>query len=76
MAGLTSAAGLVGFLSEPDNALRIFALNALNDNIDLLWPEVSGHIGQMYVLLQRLSQSFHCSRLTSLSNHTLKWFRS
>jgi len=50
MAGLTSAAGLVGFLSEPDNALRSFALNALNDNIDLLWPEVSGHIGQMYVL--------------------------
>lgn len=57
MAGLTSAAGLVGFLSEPDNALRSFALNALNDYIDLLWPEVSGHIGQMYVLWQRVSES-------------------
>jgi 26S proteasome regulatory subunit N2 len=72
MAGLTSAAGLVGFLSEPDNALRSFALNALNDNIDLLWPEVSGHIGQMYVLWQRVNQS-----LPSFARQPyIKWIRS
>lgn len=47
MGGLTSAAGLVGFLSEPDNDLRSFALQRLNEEIDLLWPEVAGSVGQM-----------------------------
>lgn len=47
MVGLTSAAGVVGFLSEPDPALRSFALQRLNDEIDLLWPEVAGSVSQM-----------------------------
>lgn len=47
MVGLTSAAGLVGFLSEPDPALRSFALQRLNEDIDLLWPEVAGSVGKM-----------------------------
>jgi hypothetical protein len=41
MPALTSAAGLVGFLSEPDPTL--------NEEIDSVWTEVSGSIGQMYV---------------------------
>ena len=49
MVGLTSAAGLVGFLSEPDPALQAFALERLNDEVDSVWPEISGSIGQMYV---------------------------
>lgn len=49
MVGLTSAAGLVGFLSEPDPALQAFALERLNDEIESVWTEVSGAIGQMYV---------------------------
>ena len=49
MVGLTSAAGLVGFLSEPDPALQAFALERLNEEIDSVWTEVSGSIGQMYV---------------------------
>jgi 26S proteasome regulatory subunit N2 len=48
--GITSAAGLVGFLAEPDPSLRSFALNSLNEHINLLWPEVSNSIAQMYVL--------------------------
>jgi len=48
MVGLTSAAGVVGFLSEPDPSLRSFALHRLNENIDLLWPEVAGSVSQMY----------------------------
>jgi hypothetical protein len=47
MVGLTSAAGLVGFLAEPDPALQSFALHTLNEHIDLLWPEVSASLGQM-----------------------------
>lgn len=49
MVGMPSAAGLVGFLSEPDTALQAFALQRLNDEIDSIWTEVSGSIGQMYV---------------------------
>ncbi|KAK7702905.1 proteasome regulatory particle base subunit [Botryosphaeria dothidea] len=52
MGGLTSAAGLVGFLSEPDNDLRSFALHRLNEEIDLLWPEVAGSVGQIEALYE------------------------
>jgi 26S proteasome regulatory subunit N2 len=49
MPALTSAAGLVGFLSEPDPTLQAFALERLNEEIDSVWTEVTGSIGQMYV---------------------------
>jgi 26S proteasome regulatory subunit N2 len=49
MATLTSAAGLIGFLAEPDPALRSFALHRLNEDVDLLWPELSKSIPQMCV---------------------------
>jgi 26S proteasome regulatory subunit N2 len=54
MVGLTSAAGIVGFLSEPDPALQSFALQRLNEEIDLLWPEVAGSVSQMYAGLALL----------------------
>jgi 26S proteasome regulatory subunit N2 len=47
MVDLTSAAGVVGFLSEPDPSLRAFALQRLDEEIDLLWPEVAGSVSQM-----------------------------
>lgn len=47
MVGITSAAGLVGFLTEQDPTLQAFALDRLNDEIDSVWTEVSGSIGQM-----------------------------
>ncbi|KAF2856791.1 26S proteasome regulatory complex, non-ATPase subcomplex, Rpn2/Psmd1 subunit [Plenodomus tracheiphilus IPT5] len=52
MVGLTSAAGVVGFLSEPDPALRSFALQRLNEEIDLLWPEVAGSVSQIEALYE------------------------
>ncbi|KAK6434291.1 proteasome regulatory particle base subunit [Oleoguttula sp. CCFEE 5521] len=52
MVALTSAAGLVGFLSEPDEALQAFALERLNDDIDSVWTEVSGSIGQIEALYE------------------------
>lgn len=48
MVGLVSAAGLIGFLSEPDPELRVFALKQLNAQVDLLWTEIAGSVGQMY----------------------------
>jgi 26S proteasome regulatory subunit N2 len=47
MAALTSAAGLVGFLAEPDPALRSFALHRLDADVGLLWPEISNSISDM-----------------------------
>ena len=49
MVGLTSSVGLVGFLSEPEPELQAYALERLNSEIDSVWTEVSGSIGQMYV---------------------------
>jgi 26S proteasome regulatory subunit N2 len=36
-------------LSEPDPTLQAFALERLNEEIDSVWTEVTGSIGQMYV---------------------------
>lgn len=47
MVGLISAAGLIGFLSEADPELRIFALRQLDSQVDLLWTEIASSIGQM-----------------------------
>ena len=52
MVGLTSAAGLVGFLSEPDAELQIFALRKLNDEINSLWTEVAGSVGEIEALYE------------------------
>ena len=49
MVGLVSAAGLVGFLSEPDPELRSFALKQLDSQVDLLWTEIANSVGEMYV---------------------------
>ncbi|KAK5171715.1 proteasome regulatory particle base subunit [Saxophila tyrrhenica] len=57
MVALTSAAGLVGFLSEPDSTLQAFALERLNDDIDSVWTEVSGSIGQIEALYEDSSFS-------------------
>jgi len=47
MVGISSAAGLVGFLSEPDPELRVFALKTLDAEVDLLWTEIVDAIPQM-----------------------------
>ncbi|KAL4899765.1 hypothetical protein BDW74DRAFT_183411 [Aspergillus multicolor] len=52
MVGLASAAGLVGFLSEPDSELKVFALQTLDSQIDLLWTEVVDSIPQIEALYE------------------------
>ncbi|KAG8533085.1 uncharacterized protein KY384_001868 [Bacidia gigantensis] len=52
MVGLTSAVGVLGFLSEPDPELQIFALRKLNEEIDSLWTEVVGLIDQVEALYE------------------------
>ena len=52
MVGLTSAVGVVGFLSEPDPELQIFALRKLNEEIDSLWTEVVDSVGEVEALYE------------------------
>ena len=59
MVGLTSAAGLVGFLSEPDPELKIYALKRLNEEVNLLWTEVADSVGQMSVPCAHTRKDVH-----------------
>lgn len=51
MPGLVSAAGLVGYLEEPDVSIQVYALQQLNDNIDNVWTEVVASLSRMYVAI-------------------------
>jgi 26S proteasome regulatory subunit N2 len=64
MVGLTSAAGVVGLLSEPDADLQIFALQKLNEQIDSLWTEVAGSVGEIEALYE--DESFPERQLAAL----------
>ena len=64
MVGLTSAAGIVGFLLEPDPELQIFALRKLNEEIDSLWTEVAGSVGEIEALYE--DESFPERELAAL----------
>lgn len=64
MTGVTSAAGLVGFLSEPDTQLRVFALERLNDDIEFLWMEIAGSVSMIEALSE--DESFPHRELASL----------
>ncbi|KAI9825906.1 MAG: proteasome regulatory particle base subunit [Thelocarpon impressellum] len=64
MVGLTSAAGLVGFLSEPDVELKIFALRRLNEEVDLLWTEIASSVWRLEALYE--DESFPERELAAL----------
>ncbi|EAS30093.2 26S proteasome regulatory subunit Rpn2 [Coccidioides immitis RS] len=64
MVGLVSAAGLVGFLSEPDTELKVFALKTLDTQVDSLWSEIAGSVGQIEALCE--DESFPERELASL----------
>lgn len=49
-ATVTSAAGLLGFLSEPEPEFKSYALKQLDSQVDLLWTEIAGSVGEMYDL--------------------------
>ncbi|EDN10425.1 hypothetical protein HCAG_06228 [Histoplasma mississippiense (nom. inval.)] len=64
MVGLVSADGLVGFLSEPDPELKIFALKALDAQVDLLWTEIADSIDRIEALYE--DESFPERELAAL----------
>ncbi|TAQ87011.1 hypothetical protein B7494_g4662 [Chlorociboria aeruginascens] len=64
MPGLTSASGVLGFLADEEPELKVFALQTLNDDIDTLWTEVAGSVGQIEALYE--DEAFPQRRLASL----------
>ncbi|KAF8847037.1 26S proteasome regulatory complex, non-ATPase subcomplex, Rpn2/Psmd1 subunit [Acephala macrosclerotiorum] len=64
MPGLTSASGVLGFLHDEEPELKVFALQTLNDDIDTLWTEVAGSIGQIEALYE--DETFPERQLASL----------
>ncbi|KAJ5675549.1 26S proteasome regulatory subunit rpn2 [Penicillium macrosclerotiorum] len=64
MVGLVSAGGLVGFLSEPDPELKVFALKSLDSQIDLLWTEVVNAVPEIEALYE--DESFPERELAAL----------
>lgn len=50
MPGLVTATGVLGFLSDEEPELKVFALQTLNDDIDTVWTEVAGALSQMYAV--------------------------
>ncbi|RFU30351.1 hypothetical protein B7463_g5995, partial [Scytalidium lignicola] len=64
MPGLTSATGVLGFLSDEEAELKVFALQTLNDDIDTLWTEVAGSVGQIEALYE--DETFPERQLASL----------
>ncbi|RKF75218.1 26S proteasome regulatory subunit rpn2 [Golovinomyces cichoracearum] len=52
MPEITSASGVIGFLADEETELKVFALQILNDEIDTLWTEVAGCIGQIEALYE------------------------
>ena len=64
MVGLTSAAGVVGLLSEPDTDLQVFALQKLDEQIDSLWTEVAASVGEIEALYE--DESFPERELAAL----------
>ncbi|KAH8816568.1 putative 26S proteasome regulatory subunit rpn2 [Xylogone sp. PMI_703] len=64
MPGLTTATGVLGFLSDDEPELKVFALQTLNDDIDTLWTEVAGSVGQIEALYE--DETFPERQLASL----------
>ena len=48
-AGITSAAGVISLLDEPQIELKIFALNKLNLIVHEFWAEISDVVDKMLV---------------------------
>ncbi|KAL2163332.1 hypothetical protein VTH06DRAFT_5389 [Thermothelomyces fergusii] len=64
MPGLVSATGVLGFLADEEPELKVFALKTLNDDIDTVWTEVAGALGQIEALYE--DESFPERQLAAL----------
>ncbi|KAH7018486.1 armadillo-type protein [Microdochium trichocladiopsis] len=64
MPGLVTATGVLAFLADDEPELKVFALQTLNDDIDTVWTEVAGALGQIEALYE--DESFPERQLAAL----------
>ncbi|KAI4862690.1 26S proteasome regulatory complex, non-ATPase subcomplex, Rpn2/Psmd1 subunit [Hypoxylon rubiginosum] len=64
MPGLVTATGVLAFLADEEPELKVFALQTLNDDIDTVWFEVAGALGQIEALYE--DESFPERKLAAL----------
>ncbi|KAI0126303.1 26S proteasome regulatory subunit rpn2 [Xylariales sp. AK1849] len=64
MPGLITATPVLAFLGEEEPELKVFALQTLNDDIDTVWFEVAGALGQIEALYE--DESFPERKLAAL----------
>lgn len=61
---ITSAAGVISMLDEPEPQLKAFALEKLNSIVDVFWAEISENVDKIEVLYE--DASFKKSELAAL----------
>lgn len=61
---ITSASGVVAILDEPDDVLKVYALQRLNDLVPDFWAEISDHVEKIEVLYE--DESFKHRELCAL----------
>ncbi|XP_048744052.2 26S proteasome non-ATPase regulatory subunit 1-like [Ostrea edulis] len=61
---ITSAAGVISLLDEPEPQLKAFALEKLNNIVDVFWAEISENVDKIEVLYE--DASFKNSELAAL----------
>lgn len=61
---MTSASGVISLLDEPDEQLKVFALEKLNKIVDVFWAEIAEAVVKIEVLYE--SHDFCCRDLAAL----------
>ena len=61
---ITSAAGILSLLDEPEPEVKLFALQKLDKVVDMFWPEVSESVDKIEMLYE--DESFKHRELSAL----------
>nr|XP_039249968.1 26S proteasome non-ATPase regulatory subunit 1-like [Styela clava] len=69
---ITSAAGVIALLDEPEDDLKVYALNRLNNIVPQFWPEISDHVEKIEVLYE--DESFQHRKLSALLASKLYYY--
>ena len=49
---ITSSAGILSLLDEPEDEVKVFALNKLNSVVNTFWPEISEFVEKIEMLYE------------------------
>ncbi|XP_067949261.1 26S proteasome non-ATPase regulatory subunit 1-like [Watersipora subatra] len=64
MIHVTSAAGVLALLEDPEPKVKVFSLQRLDTLVDSFWPEISESIDKIEILYE--DKSFDCGELAAL----------